>query len=57
MKFTLSFDLNNDAFTEEESHVEIARILREAAQRSEEGFTSGYIRDYNGNSVGFWERG
>ena len=33
-------------------NVEVARILREAAEAIENGATDGHLHDYNGNMVG-----
>lgn len=51
MKFTLSFDCENAAFSDDAA-LEIARILREIANRVENGTSGGTIRDINGNLIG-----
>lgn len=33
---------------------ELARILRDIAEKIEDGFDGGICRDYNGNKVGEW---
>lgn len=43
--------IRNAAF-EEDPGAELARILREAAERLEQGETAGNLRDFNGNAVG-----
>lgn len=54
MKFILKFDCDNAAFGETRSEVlpEIARILREIADKVEGGNPAGQCRDLNGNTVG-----
>lgn len=49
--FTLKFETRNAAFDDFPAS-ESARILREIAQKIEEGQLSGKIRDVNGNHVG-----
>jgi len=51
--FTLRFDTDNAVF-EESFASECARILREVADKLEEGDDNGAIRDINGNSIGKW---
>lgn len=48
--FTLSIKTDNAAF--EDPNAEVARILRDAAERVEQGFSRGLLRDINGNTVG-----
>lgn len=51
-RYTVSMDTNNAAFDEDKS-IEVARILRELADKIENnGFYSYLLRDYNGNPVG-----
>lgn len=52
--FTLRMETDNAAFGENitDNQYEVARILRELADRLEEGEDSGWIRDVNGNKVG-----
>lgn len=52
--FTVTFNTNNDAFAEDPAP-EIARILRELADKVAEGDDLGLIRlrDVNGARVGF----
>lgn len=52
-QFTLSIDTDNAAFGDDASH-EVSRLLDEASEQMKNGFTSGYLRDVNGNSVGHW---
>lgn len=56
MRFTLEITgMGNAAFQEEEGgpEMEVARILRRAAERVEEGFLdAGSLWDTNGNKVG-----
>lgn len=54
MKFTLEIDCDNAAFTGEDgdADMEVAMILRNAAERVEAGRNSGKLLDSNGNSVG-----
>ncbi len=49
--FTLDIDLGNA--TMQTDH-DIARALRETADRLDNGLVVGYVRDANGNSVGSW---
>lgn len=54
--FKLSFDTDNAAF-DDMPELEIARILRDIANRVESGEVSGYhkalnVRDINGNVIG-----
>ena len=61
MKFTLEFDMDNDAFRGDPA-TEVARILLETAQSVASfevsisvGVESGYpVRDGNGNTIGRW---
>lgn len=58
MKFKVSIDIKNAALRDEHddgSHLHLAELLREVAQQVEDGYTSGYPRDYNGNTVGEWK--
>jgi len=55
MKFTLTIESDNDAVTDPQTgNLEVARILRDAAQRIEDGAISNVCRDTNGNVVGHW---
>ena len=52
--FQVSIKTINAAFDGEPGH-EVARMLREIADKVDEGFRNdGYVRDYNGNTVGRW---
>ena len=48
--FQLTFKTQNEAF--DAGPPEIARILREVAERIERDDSEGTVRDYNGNTVG-----
>lgn len=57
--FTVAFNTDNAAFDGADGDHEIARILREIAQRFEDGDGIRYgdpvrIRDINGNRIGFF---
>lgn len=50
-----NIDMNNSAFTDAPG-VELARILRQTADRIDEGQRGGgFFVDANGNTVGKWE--
>lgn len=54
----IEFDTNNSAFDNSDGlhgRAEIARILRNIADKVEEGRVDGSIRDINGNRVGNWK--
>lgn len=57
--FNLTIRTNNAAFhTEDGEHApehEVARLLREAADKTERGVTRASLNDYNGNNVGSFE--
>lgn len=53
MKLSLDLNSNNAAF-EDSGEFEVARILRDVADRIESGSTEGRLRDVNGNNVGSW---
>ena len=57
-QFILTFDCDSDAFADQ-PEIEIARLLRHAATRVEQGFFGRHsamqVRDINGNTVGRWE--
>jgi len=50
--FELNFNTDNAAFSDGNKPYEIARILREIADKIEDGQTEGNIRDINGNTTG-----
>jgi len=50
--FSLKFKTDNAAFQDGNKPYEIARILRELADKIEDGQTEGNIRDINGNTTG-----
>jgi hypothetical protein len=59
MTFGVTIDTGNAAFGEHiyEATPEVARILRDIADRVEGGAMSGDVRDYNGNTVGAFRFG
>lgn len=58
MKFTLSIDSDNAAFTDAGAAHTIAELLEQTAQQVRDEMTSGYLRDYNnGQAVGYWKFG
>ncbi len=48
-------DTGNSAFTDENYHEEIARILRNLADKIENGNSPTRLLDSNGNSIGTFE--
>ena len=58
----IEFSTDNDAFkdintgekTRLSESLETARILRDIANKVEEGYTNRYILDINGNKIGEW---
>ncbi|UTC28625.1 hypothetical protein MARCHEWKA_01120 [Brevundimonas phage vB_BpoS-Marchewka] len=52
--FKLEIDTGNAAFDEGDKPYEIARILRDLAQKIENGADEGSVRDLNGNKVGHY---
>ena len=55
MNLTIT-NTDNAAFDGGNKGVELARILREIAEKIENGVTSGACWDINGNKVGYWSR-
>lgn len=53
--FTLSFKTDNAAFDDDPTP-EIARILREIAQKVDAGIDEGAVYDINGNRIGDFKR-
>lgn len=56
MKFTVEIDIKGAALTED-TGAELARMLREIADKVKDGVSEGIfhaIRDYNGNTYGQW---
>lgn len=49
---TLTINTGNAAFDDGNREAEVARILREAADKIEAGYEDFTLRDYNGNKVG-----
>lgn len=52
-KFELKITCDNDAFADDWKN-EVARILREASANVSNGHTVMNLRDYNGNTVGYF---
>ena len=52
--FKLKFRMGNSAFDDGNKEYEVARILKEIAEKVENGRTEGSIMDYNGNNIGEW---
>ena len=52
---TIEIETGNAAFADGNEAAELARILREAARKIENGHTEFKLRDYNGNRVGYCE--
>ena len=52
--FELKFKTNNAAF-EDYAEQEVSRILKEIANKIENGLTGGKVRDINGNTIGEWD--
>ncbi len=50
----IQFNTGNAAFEDSNDVYEIARILKDIADRIESGRTEGKCVDYNGNVVGEW---
>lgn len=55
MQFTVTIDTDNAAFDGDDCGAELARILREIAQKVEDGADEGNAFDINGNRVGSFE--
>ena len=55
--FVLKVETENTAFEDAGEGVELARILRKAADRVETGAISGPLMDINGNRVGEYSGG
>lgn len=53
--FKLEIETGNAAFDDEGKAYEIARILRDLADKIENGAEAGSVRDINGNKVGSYE--
>lgn len=51
-KIQINIETVNSAFDEGNMNSEVARILRSMADRIEEGFEVGTLRDVNGNKTG-----
>jgi hypothetical protein len=55
--FRVKIETGNAAFEGDSKGYEIARILRDAADRIEDGQKTGYLYDVNGNRVGEFRDG
>jgi hypothetical protein len=55
--FRIKIETGNAAFEDDNKEYEIARILREAADKIEGGQTTGNLYDINGNRVGEFKDG
>lgn len=53
--FHLKISTTNAAFEDNDRALELARILRETADRLERGYTTGTAVNSNGNQVGAWK--
>ena len=53
-KFSLNIETHSAAVAEEGREHEIARILRDTAERIENGQAAGVLLDINGAQVGSW---
>lgn len=54
-KFSVEIDSDNSAFGEDgDPGYEIAHLLRETADKVENGYTSGLLIDSNGLRAGHW---
>ena len=54
INFKVIMNLDNAAFQDRNTEMETARILREIADKIENGDDSLKIYDINGNSIGSW---
>ena len=52
---TIEIETGNEAFADGNEAAELARILREAARKIDNGHTEFKLHDYNGNRVGYCE--
>ena len=52
---TIEIETGNEAFANGCEAAELARILREAARKIENGHTEFKLHDHNGNRVGYCE--
>lgn len=51
--FKLTIKTANAAFSDDPGH-EVARILRDVASKTANGYREGVVMDANGNRVGSW---
>ena len=54
-RLKIDLDSTNAALCEAGGQYEVARLLRQTAERIEAGADCGLLTDYNGNRVGRWE--
>ena len=54
-KFVLTINVGNSSFDGRMGEKEVARLLREAAEKFESGIQSSKLYDFNGNYVGEFE--
>lgn len=52
MKMSMRIDSDNAAFEEDSGAVEVARLVRQIADRIDQGEREGKLLDLNGNTVG-----
>jgi hypothetical protein len=53
--FKIEIETGNAAFEDDNRNYELARILRQIAERLESGEDAGRVLDINGNKVGSFE--
>ena len=53
--FKIEIETGNAAFEDDNRNYELARILRQIAERLENGENAGRVLDINGNKVGSFE--
>ena len=52
---TVKFKTDNAAFSDDSDTLEVTRLLREVADKIQQGRTEGVVIDYNGNQVGTYK--
>lgn len=50
----IEFRTTNAAFDEPYFSIEVCRILKDIANKVEDGYDTGFIFDLNGNQIGVW---
>jgi tRNA(Ile2) C34 agmatinyltransferase TiaS len=55
MKFTFTIECENSAFSGLQGFGEVARLLRQTADRVEQGQDCGRLTESNGNGCGSWD--